>query len=307
MLLVIVLGFGFIVASWIVGGVPAAFIVLGLKLWQGEGALDNPEALAGAAFITTALDQTIFLVLAFGPIFLIVWAWLAAFEKRPFWTLGLERAGALKKYGRGLLIGLVLFGGAVGVSAMLGHMAVEPPDSQAQGLAALGGVLLVLLGWMVQGAAEEALTRGWMLPVLGARYGPGWGIVVSALFFAVLHSLNPNLNPVAMLNLFLFGVFAALYALWEGGLWGIFAIHTVWNWAQGHLFGLQVSGMTVPGGALFNLLETGPDLITGGSFGPEGGLAVTLVLLAGIAGVGWAANRRKRDWAIGRSGDSPFP
>jgi hypothetical protein len=125
------------------------------------------------------------------------------------------------------------------------------------------------------------------MPVVGARYRPWLGIILSATLFALWHSLNPNLNPIAMVNLFLFGLFAAFYALREGGLWGVFGIHAAWNWAQGNLFGLQVSGLQIAGGTLFNLVETGPDAITGGPFGPEGGLAVTVVLLASCGLVWW--------------------
>jgi membrane protease YdiL (CAAX protease family) len=231
------------------------------------------------------------LVLSFGPIFLILWAWLVLVEKRPLWTIGLERAAAGKKYLRGLLIGLVMFAAAVGLSALLGFISFEAGNPQQQGLAALGGILLVLLGWMVQGAAEEALARGWILPTIGARYKPVWGLIVSSVIFALLHSLNPNLNPVAILNLFLFGVFTVLFALYEGGLWGVFSIHTAWNWAQGNLFGFEVSGILPPGGTLFDLMEVGPDVITGGSFGPEGGLAVTVVLLVSC-GLVWVASRQ---------------
>jgi hypothetical protein len=60
------------------------------------------------------------------------------------------------------------------------------------------------------------------------------------------------------------------------------AFHVAWNWVQGCLFGLVVSGQrSVP--TLINLQTTGPDVVTGGAFGPEGGLAVTAVFLVGIA------------------------
>jgi hypothetical protein len=190
------------------------------------------------------------------------------------------------------VIGLLMFSAAVGISALFGYVAVERGGPQQTGLAALGGVLLVFFGWVVQGAAEEALTRGWLLPVIGARYRPLLGIIISSLVFATLHSLNPNLSPIAVLNLALFGLFAALFALYEGGLWGIFSIHTVWNWAQGNLYGFEVSGMSAAGVTLFNLMETGPDVVTGGAFGPEGGLSVTVVLVISCALV-WVAGKRR--------------
>ncbi len=86
-----------------------------------------------------------------------------------------------------------------------------------------------------------------------------------------------------MINLFLFGIFASVYAMNEGGLWGVFAIHSFWNWAQGNLLGLEVSGSLIGGTTLINLKENGSDLLTGGAFGPEGGLAITIVLVIGCA------------------------
>jgi membrane protease YdiL (CAAX protease family) len=185
------------------------------------------------------------------------------------------------------MVGLAMFVASIALSALLGYIAFEQGNPQPQGLAALGAVLVVFLGWLVQGAAEEAVARGWLMPVIGARYRPLWGILSSSIVFAALHSLNPNLNPIGILNLFLFGIFTALYALYEGGLWGVFSLHTVWNWAQGNLFGFEVSGQGSQVGTLFDLMEVGPDAITGGPFGPEGGLAVTVVLLVGCGVVWW--------------------
>lgn len=298
-LLAVFLTFVFVLAAQFSGGTVAVIIVLALSLVGSDASLDNPDEIAGMVLPDTALEQAIFLVLAFGPIFLILWGWLALFEKRPFWTIGLERAGLWQKYLRGLLIGLLMFVAAIGLSGLMGFIAFEAGHPQQQGLAALSGVLLVFFGWMVQGAAEEALTRGWLFPVIGARYTLLLGLIVSSLAFALLHSLNfiglamdPLYIGLALLNLFLFAVFTVLFALYEGGLWGVFAIHTVWNWAQGNLFGFEVSGGPAPGGTLFNLMEVGPDVITGGPFGPEGGLSVTIVLLAACATV-WIVSQRR--------------
>lgn len=290
LILAIFMTFVFVFLAQLTGGTLAIILILLLSVMAGENiAFDpnDPNTLMEVILPDTALEQTLLLIFSFGPIFLILWAWVALVEKRPFWTMGLERAGAGWKYVRGLLVGLVMFVAAVGISAAFGYVAVEEGNSQPQGVVALGGVLLVLLGWVVQGAGEELLTRGWLLPVVGARYNPVLGLIVSSLVFAVLHSLNPNLSPVAILNLALFGLFTTLYALYERGLWGVFSIHSIWNWAQGNLFGFEVSGMNSPGGTLFDLMEVGPDVVTGGPFGPEGGLAVTAVLIISCLAVWW--------------------
>lgn len=223
------------------------------------------------------------LILSFILVYAILWAWLKFFEKRPFWTLGYEAKNALMQYGCGFLAGALMFGGAVAILAVTGGVVFEQGDPTQQGFAALGGVIIVLLGWIVQGGAEEVLIRGWVLPVIGARYKPWIGLLVSSLIFALLHGLNPGLSVIALINLALFGVFAGLYAMREGSMWGISALHSVWNWVQGNFFGFEVSGTNAGGGTLLNLKETGADWLTGGAFGPEGGLAVTIVLLIAIA------------------------
>jgi membrane protease YdiL (CAAX protease family) len=222
------------------------------------------------------------LITAFALVYAILWAWLKFFEKRPFWTLGYEMKNALFQYTRGFFFGALIFSGAVAVLALFGSVSFEQGNPSYQGFAALGGVLLVLLGWIVQGGAEEVLIRGWVLPVIGARYKPWIGLLISSLIFSIMHGLNPGLSPLALVNLALFGLFAGLYAMREGSMWGISAVHSVWNWVQGNFFGFQVSGLNAQGGTLINLMETGQDWFTGGVFGPEGGLAVTIVLIIGI-------------------------
>jgi len=243
----------------------------------------------GLSLLESGFWMAAILVSAFIPIYFLLWAWVGLFEKRPFWTMGYELKHAIPQYLRGFLIGAVMFSGAVGILALFGAVEMDyvskggAGDPSQVGFAALGGVLIVLVGWIVQGGAEEILLRGWVLPVIGARYKPWIGLLVSSIIFAIMHGINPNISPLALLNLGLFGVFAGLYAMREGSLWGISALHSVWNWIQGNFFGFQVSGMNVGGGSPLNLKTAGADWLTGGAFGPEGGLAVTVVLVVSIA------------------------
>lgn len=262
--------------------IPGGLLII---LAQGSEGLTMSSAPPALQALLAGLEETLLLLSTFSGVILMVWLWTRLYEWRAFSTLGFERKDALRQYGRGLLIGFLMFAGAVGLMALPGFMTTETGSSGYHGLVALGGVLLVFPGWMVQGAAEEVLMRGWLMPVLGARYRPWAGIIISSAFFTMMHGLNPNLSALALVNLFLYGLFAALYALRAGSLWGICALHSAWNWTQGNVFGLEVSGGASGGGMLFNLMETGPDWFTGGAFGPEGGLAVTLILVLGIAAV----------------------
>ncbi len=242
--------------------------------------------------VQAATGQIIILIVSFVPVLLAIWAWVRFVERRPFWTLGLEHAGAVSKYIRGVLAGFIMFAASIGTLAVFGTVSLGRGDPRQEGLNALGGVLLVYLGWAVQGPTEEVLCRGWLLQTQGERYRPWVGIVISALVFALLHSLNTGFNAFAAVNLILFGLFAAFYVLYEGSLWGIFGWHAAWNWAEGNVFGTQVSGSHPIGGVLFDLRTSGPGWMTGGAFGPEGGLVVTFILFIGIAILLVLANRK---------------
>jgi len=281
------------------GDVIAVGLMLAIAMLQGEQLLsfdmsseEFGQAIQNLSVPDTAPETAISLIFPFGPIFLILAIWLPLFEKRQLWSLGMTRYRAVWFYLRGAIVGFVMFSTAIGILAMMGFVDVEVNSPQPQGVMALSGVLIVFFGWLVQGAAEEVLTRGWLLSVIGSRYNVLSGILLSSSLFVVLHLLNPSVSLIAMLNLFLFGLFAALYALYEESLWGVFSLHSVWNWAQGNVYGFEVSGNPQAGGTLIDLMETGPDYLTGGAFGLEGGLAVTSILIVSCLIV-WGLSLRK--------------
>jgi CAAX protease family protein len=149
------------------------------------------------------------------------------------------------------------------------------------GATAIGIRFLSLLSYFVQGPAEEVLFRGWLLPAIGVRYRPLIGVLMSSLIFSLAHAQSRGITSLGFLNLFLFGVFASAYALAEGGLWGVGAWHAMWNWTEGDLLGFPSLG-TPRAGLLSSIRADGPNIMTGGAFGPEGGLASTVVFLIAI-------------------------
>ena len=230
---------------------------------------------------SSAFGLTAILILGFGPIYFLIRFWLYVFERRSLWTLGLESQGWLSRYLRGGGWGLVMICISMGVPALLGFSTYDVGGGSL--LWMVGTALGVLLGWIIQGGAEELLFRGFIFQTIGVRFGMLSGILVSSLLFALLHIFNQDVNLLAMANLTLFGVFSCLYAAREGSLWGVFALHSAWNWAQANLFGVQVSGVPVRLDTILKIREAGPAWLVGGGFGPEGGVVVTVVLLVGIA------------------------
>lgn len=195
--------------------------------------------------------------------------------------LGLSPRRAGREYLAGLPVGLLLFAGAVGISAAVG--AVRVTKSAGDTSAPL--LLLFFAGYLLQGMSEEVLCRGFFMGSLLRRCPIPVAVTVNSAAFALLHLGNNGVTPLALVNIFLFGVLTSLYVLRRGNLWGACAIHSMWNFAQGNLFGAAVSGNRSGPSLLRAEAITGgsASLWNGGAFGPEGGLAVTLVLLAGIA------------------------
>ncbi len=224
-----------------------------------------------------------YLVIPFGFYILTFFAWVRLIERRPIYTMGLIRKGSLKKYLRGFGFGVLMILFCIIIFAALNLVTIDTSNPSIKGFNALGSVLILLVGWLVQGASEEIMVRGWLLPVVGSRHNVALGIFISSTIFGALHLGNPNVNVLPMINLVLFGVFAALYVIWEGGLWGICALHSSWNWAQGNVFGFEVSGTLPVGGMLIDFQPVADsDLITGGAFGIEGGVVCSITLLLGI-------------------------
>ena len=103
--------------------------------------------------------------------------------------------------------------------------------------------------------------------------------------FALFHVGNANFSVIAFINLALFGFFAAVFTLRRGSIWAIGAIHAIWNFAQGNLFGFSVSGMAMSDSVLIATPNNFGAILSGGKFGLEGGLGATIVLLIAILAV----------------------
>ena len=200
------------------------------------------------------------------------------FEKRSRFGAGLYGRGAAAEYAAGFLIGALMFGAVLLIDISAGELdgiALRSPVPVA-------AVCFMLIGYVLQSAGEELLMRSFFM-VTASRCSGGVPAAVAAnsLVFAALHLLNPGITPLAIVNLTLYGIFASVYFLRRGSIWGICAVHASWNFVQGSVFGTAVSGNAI-GPAVFETALSG-GAFSGGAFGPEGGLAATAVFTAGIA------------------------
>jgi membrane protease YdiL (CAAX protease family) len=144
----------------------------------------------------------------------------------------------------------------------------------------VAGSLIAMLGvFILVGIQEEILSRGYHLQNLAEALGIPWAMLISSTIFALLHLQNPNVSVASLLGLIAAGYLLAYAWLRTGDLWLAIGLHIGWNFFEGTVFGFPVSGMG--GFSLIRHAVQGPELITGGEFGPEAGLIVLPAILLG--------------------------
>ena len=198
-------------------------------------------------------------------------------EKRPLSSLGLSKKGAARKYLRGLLLGLIIFSAVYFLGCLLGAYHFKGIFRGANPVL----LFVFLIAYLIQGMYEELMCRGFLMISISRKHPAIVGVVVSSLAFVLIHMSNEGFGLLPAINLFLFGVFTALLCLYTDNIWSVSAFHAMWNFAEGNLFGLSVSGMLMPQ-RLFLTEITDRVTISGGLFGPEGGLAVTFITAISI-------------------------
>jgi len=227
-------------------------------------------------------------------------------DRRTFRDLGLAlEARWYRDLLAGLALGVAMVASVVLVALLVGVATVEGTLVTRDG-ELLGGVPVVagiVLGAgfvCVLAGLEELLFRGYLLvnvaePLAGhlddAR-SVLVAVVVSSGLFGLAHALNPDASLLSALNITLVGaVLAAGYVLTERLAIPI-GIHVAWNYALGFGFGLPVSGLTT-GVALVEVELDGDSLVTGGGFGPEGGLLALVAVAVSIAGLALWIHRQE--------------
>lgn len=188
----------------------------------------------------------------------------------------------------GLILGALTLGLAAAIAVAFGGLRFDfnrTPGISAIGLS-LGASLAVFI---VAAAFEEALFRGYLLQTF-ARANLAWlAIGLTSLFFAAGHLANDSVTFLSTLNTALAGIWFSVAYLKTRTLWLPFGLHLMWNWFQGAIFGIEVSGTrhltTAP---LLKETDAGPIWLTGENYGIEGGIACTAALIVSILIINFA-------------------
>jgi hypothetical protein len=200
-----------------------------------------------------------------------------------------ELAGLLsaKKFFSGLAVGVALFSSVIAFLWLLRVYHFQGRGTTA-GLGA--GALAALFAAVV----EETLIRGFLFRIIQMLGGTWIAIAISSAFFGAAHAFNPGATVTSSVAIALeAGVLLAAAYVLTGSLWFPIGLHAGWNFSEGSLYGLSVSGFTVKS-ALTQGALTGPAILTGGAFGPEASIVAVAMCFSAAVLFLWRAAKAGR-------------
>lgn len=222
---------------------------------------------------------------------LLVFLWVKFREKRPFSSLGFFKEGWLKELGKGFLIGSIQFSLIVALLLLTGSGRLELAELSLEPVLF---ILALIPFWILQGGTEELVTRGWLFPAVSAKSNIFIGILISSALFGALHLFNPGVTVLSIVNIILDGIFACFLMLKYDNMWVLAGMHGAWNFVQGNIYGIQVSGQGASTSILNYSSQSSVDLLSGGAFGAEGSIFASIVLIGCIAYLYWSLKKENR-------------
>ncbi|VTT07574.1 CAAX amino terminal protease family protein [Streptococcus gordonii] len=286
--LAILIAIGFVYGGGILSfiGLLPIGIVVGLLIGFADPTVNRTAAMEKIG------PYTIFFQLAgFFFIALAVFLWVRYREKRSFISLGFYKEDWFKNLLKGFLIGAVQFSIVVALLLITGTGSLKLGQVNLQSLIF---VLAIIPFWILQGGTEELVTRGWLFPAVSAKSNIVIGILISSSLFGALHLFNPGVTILSIVNIVLDGIFACFLMLKYDNMWVLAGMHGAWNFVQGNIYGIQVSGQ----GASMSLLnyssQSSVDILSGGAFGAEGSILTSIVLIGCIAYLYWSLKKENR-------------
>jgi membrane protease YdiL (CAAX protease family) len=260
--------------------------------------LHEGERVASAIllFVGVYLATLLILTVALPPSTLSAFQWSAvtaaiaatALSRRLFGAMRIGFSAPLVDIVKGIALG-ALVATAVLFTADLLIRATSGLETIGGGSMPWSEILLVITPAIVH---EELLMRGWAFRRI-ARFNPTFAIIFTSTIFGALHLGNPAISAVALVNIVLGGAILASLVLLARTLWASVAAHWVWNVIAGPILGHEVSGyLFTP--SLRRLADPGPTLMTGGQFGIEASLWMTVTESAALAFVLFFLVRREK-------------
>jgi hypothetical protein len=232
--------------------------------------------IGGAAAVNTR--EALFQWEALASVVLATWIMLRRIEHLPWSTVALGR-DALNP--PAIIRGALLGGLTIGIASLLllaGHMLRIDSTTDGSWWGEAGHSAMVLLP---AAFFEELFIRGYVFSLLRRMGGWRVALIVTSVVFGLLHVWNPGADAESILAVIVAGFFLGAILLATRSLYAAGAAHFAWNWVMAGAFHIPVSGIQ-SADVDYRTVETGPDWLTGGPWGPEGGLAAVGVMFIAI-------------------------
>tara|TARA_Y100000766_G_scaffold236616_1_gene212425 strand:+ start:25 stop:903 length:879 start_codon:yes stop_codon:yes gene_type:complete len=194
-------------------------------------------------------------------VLLLLWILMKFVDKEPFIKLGFSLKGKVNDIILGMTLGLLLMAVGYTILILLGEIKFIEFNYD------LKNIILLFLLFIAVSIAEETYVRGYVLKNLLKSFNPVVSLIISSAIFSLLHFFNPNVNYIALTELFIAGILLGVSYVYTKNLWFPIALHLSWNFFQ-VMFGFNVSGMDTYSLIEFEILEN--NNINGGDFGFEG-------------------------------------
>ena len=194
-------------------------------------------------------------------VLLLLWVLMRFVDKEPFINLGFSLKGKINDIILGMTLGLLLMAVGYTILILLGEIKFIEFNYD------LKNIILLFLLFIAVSIAEETYVRGYVLKNLLQSFNPIISLIISSAIFSLLHFFNPNVNYIALTELFIAGILLGISYVYTKNLWFPIALHLSWNFFQ-VMFGFNVSGMDTYSLIEFEIIEN--NNINGGDFGFEG-------------------------------------
>ena len=194
-------------------------------------------------------------------VLLLLWVLMRFVDKEPFIKLGFSLKGKINDIILGMTLGLLLMAVGYTILILLGEIKFVGFNYD------LKNIILLFLLFIAVSVAEETYVRGYVLKNLLQSFNPIISLIISSAIFSLLHFFNPNVNYIALTELFIAGILLGISYVYTKNLWFPIALHLSWNFFQ-VMFGFNVSGMDTYSLIEFEIIEN--NNINGGDFGFEG-------------------------------------
>ena len=194
-------------------------------------------------------------------VLLLLWILMRFVDKEPFIKLGFSLKGKINDIILGMTLGLLLMAVGYTILILLGEIKFIGFNYD------LKNIILLFLLFIAVSIAEETYVRGYVLKNLLQSFNPIISLIISSAIFSLLHLFNPNVNYIALTELFIAGILLGISYVYTKNLWFPIALHLSWNFFQ-VMFGFNVSGMDTYSLIEFEIIEN--NNINGGDFGFEG-------------------------------------